>query len=238
MQLIFKKSLLSVQTGGYFIRNESISDGATIVVKGPGVAGVAVGKDLKGSGIRTGKNPAEIIHVVGVAGISVVENPKCRNADILHHDAVEDDVGGSYHICEVRIRDRGHKPSLIAGRHRTHVGRRRCRTRRTMYRPYAGTRSAMTTVARPVVMVWGAAVARAMVIAVGPATVARTMVVAVGPAAVTRTLVAVGLAAVARTLVAVGLAAVARTVVMFLLGFMATFSAVAMVAVGIYVSKS
>ena len=226
MQLIFKKSLLSVQTGGYFIRNESISDGATIVVKGPCVAGIAVGKDLEGSGIRTGKNPAEIIYVVGVAGISVVENPKCRNADILHHDAVEDDVGGSYHICEVRIRNRGHKPSLIAGRHRTHVGRRRCRTRRTMYRSYAGTRSAMTTVARPVVMVWGAAVARAMVIAVGPATVARTMVVAVG------------LAAVARTLVAVGLAAVSRTVVMFLLGFMATFSAVAMVAVGIYVSKS
>ena len=225
MQLIFKKSLLSVQTGGYFIRNESISDGAAIVVKGPCVAGIAVGKYLEGSGIRTGKNPAEIIYVVGVAGISVVKNPECRNADILHHDAVENDVGGSYHICEVRIRDRGHKPSLIAGRHRTHVGRRRCRTRRTMYRPYAGTRSAMTTVARPVVMVWGAAVARAMVIAVGPAAVAWTMV-------------AVGLAAVARTLVAVGLAAVSRTVVMFLLGFMATFSAVAMVAVGIYVSKS
>ena len=225
MQLIFKKSLQSVQTGGYFIRNESISDGATIVVKGPCVAGIAVWKYLEGSGIRTGKNPAEIIYVVGVAGISVVKNPECRNADILHHDAVEDDVGGSYHICEVRIRDRGHKPSLIAGRHRTHVGRRRCRTRRTMYRSYAGPRSAMTTVARPVVMVWGAAVARAMVVAVGPAAVAWTMV-------------AVGLAAVARTLVAVGLAAVSRTVVMFLLGFMATFSAVAMVAVGIYVSKS
>lgn len=228
MQLIFKKSLQSVQTGGYFIRNESISDGAAIVVKGPCVAGVAVGKDLKGGGIRTGKHPAEIIHVVGVAGISVVENPKCRNADILHHDAVEDNVGGSNDIREIGIWNRGNVRTGIAWRHRTHVRWRWSWTGMMMDSTGTKTWRTVAIIAGTIVMIRFAAMSRTMI--VGLAAIARAMIV--GLAAIAWTMVVV-----ARTIIFVWLMAIARTGIMLMLGFVVTFPIASMV-VSIYVSKS
>ena len=100
-------------------------DGAAVVVEGPGVAGIAVGEDLEGSGIGTGKDASKVIDVPGITGIAVIENLKCRNTDIRNDDTIENHVGGSNHICKVGIGNRRHVGTRIPRRHGTHVWRRR-----------------------------------------------------------------------------------------------------------------
>lgn len=107
--------------------DSGLSDGAPVVVEGPGVAGVAVGKDLEGCGIGSGKDPAEVVDIPSVARIAIVEYLEGGYTDILHYQSIEDHVSRPNHIRKVRVRNWRNVGTGIPRGHRTHMRRRRCR---------------------------------------------------------------------------------------------------------------
>ncbi len=152
-----------------------ILDRTSVVVESPSVAGVAVWQDFEGGRICSRKDSAKVVDIPCIAGIPIVENLKSRDIDILHYQAIEDDICSADDVCEIWIWDWRNEWSLYPGRHGTKMWRRRSRTRGTISSTYSRTRCTMDRLTRTVVIMM--TMIAWMIIVVGLATVARFMII-------------------------------------------------------------